>query len=182
MTEQAYSRNLARRLLRAMDGHTKKAGQAVFEFVIMLRIFIAFILLAVDFGVWMYAQSSVANGAREGARYAAILCGASTCDATGISALKQRVRDRSGHMVDDPTEVDVWWRDRNIDFPPANTPGMPLPGKSDSVLVRVTHPHQLLFVPGNPTIEIASCAEMRLEENDLTSAIPLGTADPHLDC
>jgi Flp pilus assembly protein TadG len=157
---------------------SKRPGQAVFEFVLVLSIFIAFIMMVVDFSLWMYAQASVANAAREGARYAAVLCG-SSCNGTQLTTLRQRVLDRSGGMVHDQSEVDIWWRDRDPDRPA----GSPLlPGKGDSYLVRVTHGHPLLFAPGNPIMTIVSCAEMRLEADDLASTVPLGTAAPHLDC
>jgi hypothetical protein len=136
----------------------------VFEFVLMLPIFFGFILLAVDFGVWMHAQVAIANAAREGARYAA-LCGVNACvDGTPI---KNRVLLRSSGIIDSANDVTVWWRDRDSNSPKSVVQNLN-PGKGDSFLVRVIHPHQLLFVPGHPTIVIMACSEMRLEADVAT--------------
>ncbi len=141
-------------------------GQAVFEFTLIIPVLIGFILLAVDFGVWMYANVSIANAVREGARFAAVRCGTSTC---GDGALiKQRVVTRSSDMVDAQSDVSVGW----IDDDASNPYGLPgKPGRGDRYVVRVSHPHRLLFVPGAPPINIISCAAMRLEADDTSSTI-----------
>jgi hypothetical protein len=143
-------------------------GQAVFEFTIVLWIFVAVFLLAVDFAVWMSAHVSAQNAAREGARFAAMACGGVGC--TDGSAIQNRVKERGGYIVDNVNEVQVWWVDRNSSAPAA--PNTTKPGRGDSFLVRVTHPHSFLFVPYFPNspfppINIVACAEMVIEADDL---------------
>src|SRR5687768_9451791 len=85
----------------ALDHEAARArrhpGQAVFEFMLMLPIFVAIILLVVDFSVWMFAHISVSNAAREGARYAAVRCPPSNTCGDG-AAIKTRVVDRDGRI------------------------------------------------------------------------------------
>jgi Flp pilus assembly protein TadG len=150
----------SRRLLR------RGRGQAVFEFVLVLPVFVAFLLLALYFGLWMYAHVSVANAAREGARFAAVGCGGTCGDGDPI---KQRVTIQSGGIVDSTGDVDVWWTDWAAPFSGV----APYPTKGDAFKVRVTHGHPFRLVPGsNPTMTVTACAEMRVEADDLTATIP----------
>ena len=58
----------------AADGRGER-GQAAFEFLLILPLFVLFILLLIDFGIVMYGYVSVSNAAREGARFASVNCG-----------------------------------------------------------------------------------------------------------
>lgn len=141
-----------RRILRL--GHRREEGQAAFEFMLVLPIFIVFLLMAVDFGVLMYQYVSVANAAREGARYGAVNCGGTGCTTAQIADI---VVNRSGGIVDNPAEVTVGW----VDGPDAVAG---YADKGDSVVVKVAHSHTLLFFPH--TFNVASCADMRIEQRD----------------
>ena len=127
----------------------REEGQAAFEFVLMLPLFILFLLLLVDFGILMYEYVSVSNAAREGARYGAVNCSA---DCT-IELVQTRTVERSGgvlNIADMATEVTVSWPDGTA--------------RGQAVAVRVEHDYDLLFFPF--TIPVVSCAEMRLEQAD----------------
>ncbi len=56
-------------------GIKDEKGQAAIELLLVFPVFIVIVLLAVDFGLWMYQSVSVASAVRDGARYAAVNCG-----------------------------------------------------------------------------------------------------------
>jgi hypothetical protein len=140
-----------RKLLRRLPLFRREEGQAAFEFVLILPFFVLFLLLLVDFGIMMYEYVSVSNAVREGARYGAVNCGDGGCTAGDIAT---RVADRSGGIGVTSAEVTVGWPDGS--------------DRGDSVVVKVTHPYQFLFF--RPfTINVVSCADMRLEQKDKTA-------------
>ena len=154
-------RSTARRLIRR--GHGDEEGQAAFEFLLILPAFFLFFLLMIDLGLLMYEHVSVSNAVREGARYGATNCGGNPCD-DSIVAL--RTAERSGGIVSDAGEVTVGWVD--------NTGDGNNSGRGDSVVVRVLHPYDFLFFPF--TMNVTSCSDMRLEQGDLGSGLPSGSA------
>ena len=52
--------------------HIRSRGQALLEFALVLPIFLSLLFLIVDFGRVVWATNSLANAAREGARYAIV--------------------------------------------------------------------------------------------------------------
>ena len=150
---------------RRLSPFHREEGQVALEFVLVLPLFFMFFLVLVDFGLLMYQQVSVSNAVREGTRFGAVNCGVDPC-------LAQLVRDRtiarSGGVLDPATdqgEVEVGWYDNDAD-------GRNY-GQGDSVIVRVTHPYNFAFVPGGFSMNVASCADMRLEQSDQqTSNLP----------
>jgi Flp pilus assembly protein TadG len=137
-------------------------GQAAIEFLLILPLFIFFLLLLLDFGLFMYQWVSVTNAVREGARFGAVNCRTGRCDPNTIA---QVVVNRSGGVIQSVAEVSVGWVDnngngRNYD-------------RGDSVVVRARHPYSFLFVPG-VTWDAYSCADMRLEQMDDNTALPAG--------
>ena len=152
-----------RRRLRFLPLFRREEGQAAFEFLLILPFFIFFLLLLIDFGVMMYEYVSVSNAVREGARYGAVNCGTGGCTLAGADGICQRVLDRSGGILDHPTEVFVRWEDND-----GKTPNS---ARGDSVVVKVTHPYKFLFFPA-ATIDVVSHADMRLEQTDRTTGLP----------
>ncbi len=132
----------------------RRHGQAAFEFALILPVFIVFMLLIVDFGVLTYQYVSLANAAREGARYGATGCGANLCNQADVW---DRTRDRSGGILDagDTAEVSIGWANINGDSTASMT-------TADAIVVSVVHPYNFLFVPG-ARIDVISCADMRVE-------------------
>jgi len=136
-----------RRRFRALR---REEGQAAFEFVLMLPLFILFLLLLIDFGILMFEYVSVSNAAREGARYGAVNCPDPVTTDCTVDLVRTRTLDRSSGIVADPLEVTVTWPDGT--------------NRGDPIAVRVAHDYDLLFFPF--TIPVVSCAEMRLEQAD----------------
>ena len=144
----------------------REEGQAAFEFVLLLPVFIFLILLMVDLGVMSYQYISISNSVREGARFGAVNCGDGSCTEVDI---ENRTIERSGGILDTitgPAEVTVGWVDNDID-------GVAY-GRGDSVVVQVDHSYSFLFFPGS--VNVHSCADMRLEQTDATTTVPVGTA------
>ena len=143
----------------------REDGQAAWEFLLVLPIFVLWLLLIVDFGIMMYEYVSVSNGVREGARHGAVNCGDGDCTAQEVLA---RAAERSGGILDPANcdgEVFVEW---------VNNPGtISSEGtdKGDSVVVRVEHDYNFLFFP--VSIPVVSRADMRLERADL-GTLPSG--------
>src|SRR5947208_16169919 len=116
--------------------HRRNEGQAAIEFLIVIPTFMLFLFLIVDFGMMTYEYVSVANAAREGARYAATNCGTGSCTA---SAVRTRVIERSGRVLTsaNASEISVGWIDTTGDG--LNS------GRGDSITVFINHPYTFLF-------------------------------------
>jgi Flp pilus assembly protein TadG len=145
--------------LRRLLGEER--GQAAFEFLLVLPIFFTFFLLLIDFGVLMYEHVSIANGVREGARYAAVNCGDGNCTGGSDSTtpLQRTVARSSGFLAN--ADVTVEWTGAN---------------RGDSVVVKADHSYSSIFFPGFPAIHVKSCAQMRLEQKDNGSISSTGSA------
>ncbi len=133
------------------------------EFMLVLPVFVAAILLMVDLGMLMYQYVSVSNAVREGARFGSINCGDGSCTDDEV---KTRILNRSGGILSDPTEVQVGWLDNDGD-------GVSIQNQGDSVVVRVDHDYDFMFFPG--TLPVISCADMSLEQSDAGIGLPGAT-------
>jgi Flp pilus assembly protein TadG len=112
----------------------------VVEFAIVVSVLMLLILSMLDMGRAVYAYSTVANAAREGARYGTI----SPSDSAGITA-----RAQAAAVALDPSQLTV-----NVDWP-----------TSDTVRVQVSYNFQLLTplvsdAAGMGAISLASTATM----------------------
>jgi hypothetical protein len=142
---------LRRTFAKLSDPNRGETGQAALEFMLMLPLFMIFLAIMIDFGASMYGYVSIANAAREGARYGAVNCLDGSCTDAEI---QQRALTRSGGFMSpdlDAGEVTVSWpegRDRG-----------------DSVVVSISHVHELMFFAGL-SWTIKSCAEMPLERDE----------------
>jgi hypothetical protein len=138
----------------------RQEGQSVVEFMLMLPFFLIFILLVIEFGLFMWTSVSIANATREGARFASANCGGAGCG-DGLDII-ERVKLRAGDgigLTDD--DITVSWPDGR--------------GRGDPVSVAIDYSHQLFFIPGimsffnsdgQTGIPIRSCSDMRLEQNE----------------
>lgn len=142
----------------------REDGQAAFEFVLILPLFLLWMLLLVDLGIMTYQYVSLNNATREGARYAAVNCGDGSCT---LSEVRDRTIARSGGLltIANAAEITVGWLNR--DGTGSNS------DRGDSAVVKVNHPYAFLFFP--VTFPVVSCADMRLEQRDVTSSLPSGT-------
>lgn len=143
---------------RTSDGRGER-GQAAFEFLLILPLFVLFILLLIDFGIVMYGYVSVANAAREGARFASVNCETGTCS---LEDIRDRTIERSSGFITDHAEVTV------------SSAGE---ARGDSVAVTATRDHQFLFIPG-ARFDITSCAAMRYERDGGLAASGSGSCAP----
>jgi hypothetical protein len=143
-------------------------GQAALEFMLVIPAFVIFLGLVVDFGMLTYQYVSIANAAREGARYAATNCFDFDGECSETRVRNQTIM-RSGGILSpaNAAEVTVGWINR-ID-PTSNS------GRGDSVVVRINHPYNFMFVPVGPSIPVVACADMRLEQRDRGLGLPTGT-------
>jgi Flp pilus assembly protein TadG len=155
---------LLRRLLRS----DREDGQATFEFALLIPLFILAVLLVVDGGIWMYKFVSVSNAVRDAARYGSVTCSGNTpCNQDAIIARAEQSSSGFLSAADDDWSG-TGWISRSGSSTDINE-------KGDSVVVRVSQSHQLLFLPFI-TVGVASCAEMRLEQpND--DGMPASTTD-----
>lgn len=132
--------------------------------MLVLPFFFLFFLLMIDLGLMTYSYISVANAAREGARFGAVNCGAGgTCTAADIV---DRVIERSGGILDagDAGNVTVAWADATGDGS--------VTGRGDAVSVNIDTPYNFLFFPYS--IDVRSCSDMRLEQADRNTSLPGG--------
>ena len=154
-TGQTYRRHRLRR---------GEKGQAALEFILVLPLFILLFLMVVDLGVLMYQYVSLSNAVREGARFGAVNCGDGECTDKEV---KSRLIARSGGiLIESPEhqqEIRVDW----MDNPPFDTLNY---GQGDSVVVRIDHPYSFIFFPGSKNVY--ACADMRLEQTDLSDTLP----------
>jgi Flp pilus assembly protein TadG len=141
---------MTRWLTRRLRRFAREEGQAAFEFVLILPFFVLFLLLLVDFALLGFSYVSVANAAREGARYGAVNCGADACTSGLIT---DRVIERSSGVIYDPANVTVSW--------PEGT------DRGDPVSVSVQQDYNFLFFPAS--IPVVSCSEMRLEQREASA-------------
>jgi Flp pilus assembly protein TadG len=136
-------------------GFRAESAQASLEFVLMIPVFFIFFFLLIDFGVGMYGYVSIANAAREGARYGAVNCDGE-CTAAEIQT---RAVSRSGGFITNAADVTVSWPD-GVD-------------RGDSVAVSISHIHAPIFFPAI-TWTIRSCAQMPLEQGQSGSTTGSG--------
>jgi nitrate reductase NapE component len=116
-----------------------ESGQAAIETLLIFPVFLIIVLLAVDFGIWMYQLVTVSNAVREAARYGAV-CG-DDCD------IVAKAVDRSNGVLSGG-DVDV---------------GFNLEG--DGVVVKAARNYSFLFRLIDVTEGVSSCAAMRTERD-----------------
>jgi hypothetical protein len=148
---------------------SRKPGQAAFELVVILPIFLAVMLLVVDFGIVTWEYISVANAVREGGRFGTLNCPTSGVNPASCTPtlLEQRVLDRSDGILTSLAEVDTWWCRRG-----GST--LTTPVRGDSIIVRVERDYPLRFAPG-ARIPVRSMVDMLIQDVDLNSTVPQGS-------
>lgn len=145
-------------LKRLTGGQRGEDGQAAFEFLMILPIFVLFMLLVVDLGVAMYEYVGISNGVREGARYAAVNCGSDApCTAQKVYD-RASAHDGLGSAIPGSEYVPRW------DL----TSG--LAKKGNAVSVKATHTYNFLFFPALH-LTLTACSEMALEADDAATGL-----------
>lgn len=145
----------------------REEGQSSLEFILVLPVFVAAFLMVVDLGMLMYQYVSVSNAVREGARFGAVNCGDGSCEDDGISeTVSDRTIARSSGVLNPlSSSVTVGWLDNTV--PLDNNRG-----RGDSVVVKVDHDYNFMFLPGSISIPVLSCADMSLEQSDPATTLP----------
>jgi hypothetical protein len=148
-----------------MSVRSRHEAQAALEFMLVIPAFFIFLGLVIDFGMLTYQYVSIANAAREGARYGSTNCGDGACS---LAEVRDQTIARSGGILSPSSsgEVMVGWIDRDGVGPHS--------GRGDSVVVFINHPYNFMFIPAGPGIPVIACADMRLEQRDRTSGLPAG--------
>jgi len=80
---------------RPRDAHRKSRGQALVEFAIVVPIFMLLLFALLDFGRVIYAQQTITQDAREGARVGLV----AALDSPVTTSTYQRVRDAALKMT-----------------------------------------------------------------------------------
>jgi Flp pilus assembly protein TadG len=88
-----------------------RRGAAAVEFAFVAPVVILMIVAAVDVGIGVYRQVTLANAAKETVRYAAVR-GAASGREVDTATLEQWARDNSGLAVTDTTATATWTPDR----------------------------------------------------------------------
>ncbi len=131
----------------------KQAGQAIVEFALATLIMIPMIFGTIDIGTYFWAQTTLDNAARAGARYA-IVHGSQSQNpcGPGNTAPIVQVVNNSIAALPNPGSITV-----NASWDPNNSPG-------SSVTVQVTYTWQpFTFVVWNGTLTINSNATMTIQ-------------------
>ena len=121
----------------------RENGQALVEYALILPVLLLLLLGIIEFGVVVFSYDTIANAAREGARYGAVRPG----DPGGIEAAARRLTsglDQARLQVNSTTA-------------------------GSGVRVEVIYPVKLITgaiieaVGGNPTLELRAVATMQIE-------------------
>ena len=135
-------------------------GQAIVEFAFVLPLFLIVLFLIVEFGVGFSRWIVITNSAREAARYAAVQD--DTALIVANAAQQRAVETSNGLLGSADATVDVYF----VDGPDA---GASVGDQGDSVVVSAAMDYSLITPLGAflslafDSINIASCADMRLE-------------------
>jgi Flp pilus assembly protein TadG len=133
---------------RRIGARRRREGQSLVEFAVVLPIFLLLLAGLVDFGLGLYAQMTIINASREGARLGIVELGVPGAD---INAAKQNVKDRVSEMANG---LDV---DTTVTCTPSCVSGNP-------VVVQVDYPYRLIWplAFGN-SLNLSSTVQMRIE-------------------
>ena len=125
-------------------------GQEVVEFALVLPLLLLMIFGIMEFGIVVFTYDTIANAAREGARYGII----HPTDDAGIEAAARALT-----IGLDPVALQV--------DPPDGEPNFLV---GDKIRVEVIYTHNLIVgiiiqaVGGNPTMELSTVATMQREQ------------------
>ena len=133
---------------RRVGSRRRREGQSLVEFAVVLPVFLLLLAGLVDFGLGLYAQMTIINASREGARLGIVELGVPGADITAATAhIKTRVSDMANGLDVDTT----------VTCTPACASGNP-------VIVQVDYPYRLIWplAFGNK-IDLSSTVQMRIE-------------------
>ncbi len=141
---------------------TRKRGQALVEFAMVLPIFLLILSGICDFGFMLYNRMTVINSAREGARAAAMVT-----DATTIVSLAKGASSGSaanGGLTVTPGNVEVKCLQTSLHADPPATIDCGIAKAGDSVSVKVNYTYHTFFpLSFGSTFDLSSTVQMVLD-------------------
>jgi Flp pilus assembly protein TadG len=144
---------------RARRPRTRREGQALVEFVLILPLLLIMVFGLIDFARAWSAHQAIADAAREGTRMVVV------ADAdVGINEARQRVENRlSGAGLNASVAAITFWRNG------AQWDGL-TQNRGDTIAVRIEYPYDFWIVgpflgwaTGNRTVYLTSFINMRGE-------------------
>jgi len=163
---------LPRNVPGAVSGRERERGQALVEFALILPLFLMIVVGAIQFGVALNFWFDLQRLANQGARSAAVNCGAGTnqCGPTTLETYlgRKTTSTPEGQVVsggNDPT-VEVCY------VPPSPLPPSWTPSAGDAVRVSLKERYRLQAIAGLAKIDLAAKATMRLEQSPTSPALP----------
>lgn len=128
-----------------LGGHqTRHRGQGMVEFALIIPIFLAITLGTIELGWLLFANHTVTNATREGARYA-MVNGERSGDIATISSVAPVVQDYAGRFASEITVT-------NVEF----TPSTAEPGSQVRVATTYSHQPIIGMIIGSGTITLNS--------------------------
>lgn len=134
-------------------------GQSMVEFALVLPVLVAVVFGIIDFGWLFFNKLSVENGAREGARYAAVQAAEQTPDAMKPMVMQKVKANVSVALADDDVEITQEVTDIDGD----GTPEAKYVTVKVMADVPVLTPIVGVFFPNN-TCHMTSSVKMHIEQ------------------
>lgn len=131
-------------MINLTNRHNRHRGQGMVEFALIIPIFLAITLGTVELGWLLFANHSLTNATREGARYA-MVHGERSGDIATVASVTPVVQDSAGRFASEVTVT-------NVEF----TPNTAEPGSQVRVETTYTHQPIIGMIIGAGTITLNS--------------------------
>jgi hypothetical protein len=169
--------------LRASADHVvrkreREAGQALVEFALIVPLFIMIVVGIIQFGVALNFWFDLQRLANQGARSAAVNCGAGS-NQCGGSTLENYLELRKAGNPDGQVLSKGNDPDAEVCYVPPTDPQPPgwTPSAGDAVRVMLIERYRLQAIVGLAKIDLTAKATMRLEQDPTSAQLPNRT-DP----
>lgn len=163
---------LRARTTRAERRRERQRGQALVEFALILPLFLMIVVGLIQFGVALNFWFDLQRLANQGARSAAVNCGAAEnqCGSTTLVNYLglRKAGNPDGQVLSAGNDPDV----EICYVPPSPQPAGWEPSSGDAVRVRLKERYRLQAIVGLAKIDLAATATMRLEQTPDSSKLP----------
>jgi Flp pilus assembly protein TadG len=152
---------LARRMWRRGMPQPASGGQSLVEFALVIPVFLLLLSGMIDFGSGLYANQTIINAAREGARV-----GVTSLSTTNDnpSAVVARVKALATSLDLTQLTVTVTCVLPAGTACPNNVSGYPAWASSDSVVVKVDYSYKMIWpIALGTTFPLSTTVQMRIE-------------------
>jgi hypothetical protein len=158
----------------------RERGQALVEFALIAPLFLALVVGVVQFAVALNFWFDLQRLANQGARSAAVNCGAggNQCGSTTlVNYLSARTSSNpEGQVISSGNTPDV-----EVCYVPPFTGEGGFAGAGDAVRVRLTERYRLQAIVGLAKVDLTATTTMRLEQEPTSPKLPDRT-DPSTTC